>query len=43
MIGQMRSCPLVDVKRISPNKNLLVEITGHQYSMCEMIELDNEV
>ena len=41
--GQMRSCLLVDVKTIPPNKNRFVfKNYNHQYTMCEMIKLDNE-
>ena len=38
----MRSCSLVDVKTILPNKNQFVYSIIHQYTMCDMIELDNE-
>ena len=38
-IGQMKSCPLVDVKTIPTNKNRFFFII---IIMCEMIELDNE-
>ena len=41
LFGQMRSCSLVDVKTMPPNKNQFVNVIIHQYTMCDMIELDN--
>ena len=41
--AQMRSCRLADVKTIPPSKNRFVsKIIIHQYTMCEMINLDNK-
>ena len=43
--GQMRSCSLVHVKTIPRDTAKQESVClnyNHQYTMCEMIELDNE-